>query len=262
MSPAARLASRPALAVSAALLALTLGLSGCATTPTATSDPSPVPAPVAEPKLMPADPLSGTGPSGQFPGDEFPIPTDARSLVLEFACEGGSFFQVEIGDSMALGQDPLTGSCDGSTELAWPISSRTQPTIQVWTGDEVEWVATPTFSTAEFVTDEALAADCSGLVDVYSAITNAEEGFVTYKAFGREEWTTRMTDAIDALKALAAASTSNVSSDLATISQGLPVLDDVEPGQIRSDLYSQLDPIGRRCAMNHTPLVVNAEFGG
>jgi hypothetical protein len=44
------------------------------------------------------DRVSGVGSAG-FPGVAFPIPGDAKSVVISFVCDGSDPFSVELGES-------------------------------------------------------------------------------------------------------------------------------------------------------------------
>jgi hypothetical protein len=141
-----------------------LVISGCATSPSAAGVADGTPEPTASTPSAgaagEAAAVSGVGPTG-FPGVEFPIPADARSVVIDFVCDGGDSFSVELGDSMMLGQAPLGGTCDGGGAPAWPVTEQTGSTLSVRVGEDVAWVATSEFSPEEFATDAATAADCA-----------------------------------------------------------------------------------------------------
>ncbi len=249
---------RPAAVLLASVLAA-LVLAGCAT-PVA-SPSGGVERPATPAVVILAEAVTGTG-ATEFPGVEFPIPAESRSVVIEFSCVSDEgWFTVELGDSMMLGQGVLDGPCDGAHELAWPIVDRTTETLHVGVADGEEWTAVPSFSTGEFVFDTALTADCEAFSGIYSALTNADDGYGHYDAFGVEEWAARVEGAVDDLAALAAQS----GSRLAELFAQAPQIGD-GPGQALSDLQrdwgTQLSEIGRACNVNHTPLVINAEFGG
>lgn len=109
---------RPALLVPAA--AALLVLAGCTPTDTATQLPDPEPATEV---TLSTEHLEGTGTTG-VPGAALPIPADARSLVVDFTCEGGGEFAVELGDAMVLGQATFNGTCDGSSSSRGPSPRR------------------------------------------------------------------------------------------------------------------------------------------
>lgn len=225
--------------------------------PAAPEDPAPEPSATA----LTGEPVSGRGPTESFPGVPFPIPSGARSLVLDFECTGGDSFSVELGDSMMLGQAPLTGSCDGVQELAWPVPGGTGSTLYVTIPEQVDWVASPRFSTAEFAVDAALAGECEAFSEVYSAFVNADVGYTHYDAFDAAEWATRVDEASAELGTLAEGSQTTLGDAFAQLR--LIVSD---PGRtVGEALTGTEDPIGRihhSCATNHTPVITMAEFGG
>ena len=206
------------------------------------------------------DRVSGVGSAG-FPGVAFPIPGDAKSVVISFVCDGSDPFSVELGDSMALRQSPLGGTCGEPVELAWPILPATGETLSVMVTGETAWSATPTFSTEEFAYDRALEADCTAFADVYSALTNADSGFVHYGAFDETDWRTRVDAATQELAALAAGSSSGIRVELESMSTALAETGRV-PGQSMAGTEAALGRVTVACNANHTPLVLSAEFGG
>lgn len=249
---------RAAAAGSVALLALLAG--GC----TALAEPAPIAADTSIDE-SPADPppvdtVTVVGPTG-FPGIDFPIPAFARSLAIDFACEGGSPFSVELGDSMMLGQSPLTGLCEGSTKLAWPVSERTAPTLSVTVADGVEWSAAFAFFEDEFATDEALTAECEQFSESLSALLNADNGLLVYAAFGEAEWSERVSQAAAELVALQSST-----SELGDAFEGLRALATdpaVAPGFMSGPAAEQsLQQASSVCGANQTPVIIMGEFGG
>lgn len=242
--------------------ALTLALSGCTAVSTA---PSPTPTPTVEAGQaaaldLSAEPLSGNGPAEPYPGVEFPIPEGARSVAIDFSCEGGGPFTLEVGDSMALNQAVLAGTCSGTTSLAWPVSEKTRNTLSVWLPAGVAWTATPHFSLDEFESDPAIAAECGAFGEIYSALSNADQGYLRYQAFGFDEWTTRVDAAAADLSDLAETSTTDMASGFAEL-LAIVQSPDRAPGNIGATLNIN-ELIGDSCGVNHTPLVLTAEFGG
>lgn len=220
-----------------------------------TAGPSPSSSPVR------AESASGTGPT-VFPGVDFPIPADARSVVVDFDCAGGGTFSLELGDSMMLGQAPLSGTCDGTTQLAWPVTERTGPTLYVVVSEGVDWVATPTFSSEEFAFDAAITADCEGFSNVWSALQNADTGYTDYNAFDAAEWTSRVDRALDDLESLAASSQSRLGDTFAqfqsVVTDPAPTVGSVMTAAARDTIGS----ITQACDANQTPLILKGEFGG
>ncbi|QLD11506.1 hypothetical protein [Microbacterium oleivorans] len=238
-----------------------LAISGCATSPSVAGSTDGSPEPVSSPTTAAGGAVSGVGPTG-FPGVEFPIPADARSVVVDFVCHGGGSFSVELGDSMMLGQAMLGGVCDGGAELSWPVTERTGPTLSVHVGDDVEWVATPAFSTEEFATDAATAADCERFIDIFSALANADAGFSTYRAFDEAEWGARVDGAAVELDALAASAASALRDSFVELSGA--VSDPARsPGAVLvGPAADHIAAISQVCDANQTPLHIRAEFGG
>jgi len=242
-------------------MGLALALTGCSA-PAASEVPSPSPTTSqAEPTAIAAAPVSGTGPTG-FPGVDFPIPDDARSVTIDFECADG-VYTVELGDSMMLGQGPLFGTCDGVVPLSWPITERTGPTLSVGVADGVDWSATPRFSTDEFAYDSALTADCERFAGVYSALMNADSGYTHYSAFDETEWAARVDRATEELATLA----STAKSDLAASFRMLESMvrdPDRAVGAAASTVAFQeaTGGISQACNANHTPVILSAEFGG
>lgn len=258
-SPALRDRAR-ASAVAVTLLAITL--SGC-TAGTSSADPTPAVTPVAaDPPSgqLSADPITGTGPS-PYPGTAFPLNDGARSVVVEFACEGGHPFSVELGDSMAQGQAPLSGTCDGLSELAWPLTGRVTSTLSIVIPEGVEWSATPLFSTAPFPTDPLIAIECEAFSTPLSAIVNAESGFTTYAAFDVAEWERRMDGAAERLDQLADLSTTVLADSFAQLAEVAADRDRI-PGDLLISTDGAVSAISEACNQNQTPFSILAEFGG
>lgn len=253
-------ARRHRLAASAVLV-LAVVLSGCATATGAAPTPVPSqPSPSGTPQA--AQPVSGTGPTAAFPaGAALPIPAGAHSLTVDFACTGGGRYEVELGDSMMLGQSPLRGTCDGTHQLAWPLTARTQGVLHVTVPGGVAWAATPHFSSDEFQADAGLTADCKAFSAVYSALTNADEGFTQYKAFGADEWTTRVDQAATDLATAAKASTPALRAQFASL-LAIVSAPSRSVGSVLAGTGDPIAQISRACDTNQTPVVVTAEFGG
>lgn len=219
------------------------------------------PTPSSSPSSVQANFISGTGPT-VFPGADFPLPGDARSVVIDFECVGGGPFSVELGDSMMLGQAPLSGTCDGATQLAWPVTERTGPTLHVVVNEGVDWVATARFSTEEFAFDAAITADCQGFSGVWSALQNADTGYNDYNAFDAAEWNSRVDEALDDLEMLVASSQSRLGDTFAQfrniVTDPAPTVGAVMTAAAREPIVS----ISQACDANQTPLILQGEFGG
>ena len=237
-----------------------VALSGCAGS---ASGPAPAATTTPEPSatIIPADAVSGTG-STELGGIEFVIPDGATSVVIAFECSGGGRYAVELGDSMMLGQAVLQGTCEGKTDLAWPIEDRTEELLLVRISDGVEWSATPTFSTAPFVYDEELTADCATFAEAYSALMNADQGYTLYDAFGEDEWTQRVDDAAADLAALAKTADPAITEGVARL-RDLASDPDRTTGEVLSaDAHTAIRSVSQVCDLNQSPLILSGEFGG
>ncbi|WAB83488.1 hypothetical protein OVN20_10535 [Microcella daejeonensis] len=259
-SPARRDRARAA-AVTVALLALTV--SGC----TAGTSPSAGPSPAATPAAadppsgqISAEPVTGTGPS-PYPGNDLPLTDGARSVIIEFACEGGHEFSVELGDSMAQGQAPLSGTSDGVTDLAWPVTGRASTSLSVVIPEGVDWSATPLFSAEEFFIDPDLEAECERAIVPLSALSNAESGFTVYAAFDETEWASRLDGAATELAAMGAESRTSLADSFTQLAAIASASDRV-PGELLARTQEAHNRVSATCAENQTAIYTIAEFGG
>ncbi|WP_051662210.1 MULTISPECIES: hypothetical protein [unclassified Microbacterium] len=255
---------RPALGAASAFAALVVMLAGC-TAAEPEADPTPTATATATGETMVSvsvdgPEISGTGPTEPFPGVDFPLREGMRSVTIDFTCDGGGPFRVELGDPMTLGQATLSGTCDGTTALVWPITEETGPTLNVWVTNDVAWTATPHFSTAEFLRDEAITTECDAFSDIYSAFSNADIGYTEYQAFDQAEWTRRVDAAIVDLETLAGASETTMSDPFTALLSWVQG-DGHTPGALLQDT-SLIDPISDTCNTNHSPLILIGEFGG
>jgi hypothetical protein len=237
-----------------------VALSGCAGSasgpaPTATATPEP------SATIIPAEAISGTG-STELGGVEFAIPEGAKSVVIAFECDGGGRYAVELGDSMALGQAFLQGTCEGTADLAWPIEDRTEELLLVRVSDGVEWSATPTFSTAPFVYDEELTADCATFAEAYSALMNADQGYTLYDAFGEDEWTQRVDGAAADLAALAETADPAIAEGVASLRDLASDPDRTTGAVLSTEAMTAIGPVSQTCDKNQSPLILSGEFGG
>lgn len=256
-----RRSRRAAVAASLGLLVGALLLAGCAMG-TSASGPESTPA-TPEPTLTPllAEPFSGEGPT-EDPGLDFPIPRGAKSVSIAFECEGGEHYAVEVGDTMMTGQAMLHGLCDGTQELAWPITNQTIPTLRVVVTAGVPWVATPTFSREEFLYDTAVTEDCERFSDIYSAFMNADQGFTLYAAFGEEEWVDRVDTAVGNLSELAVTASPSLADPFAKVHANASSADRTVGEVLTDDTRSTIEEITQVCDANQTPLILMGEFGG
>ncbi len=257
---------RPALGAAAAFAALVVMLAGCtAAEPEADPTPTATATATATGETMVSvsvdgPEISGTGPTEPFPGVDFPLREGMRSVTIDFTCDGGGPFRVELGDPMTLGQATLSGTCDGTTALVWPITEETGPTLNVWVTNDVAWTATPHFSTAEFVRDEAITTECDAFSEVYSALSNADIGYTEYQAFDQAEWTRRVDAAIVDLETLSG----RLGDDHVRPVHRPALLGAGRRPHARSaaERYELIDPISDTCNTNHSPLILIGEFGG
>lgn len=255
---------RPALGAAAAFAALVVMLAGC-TAAEPEADPTPTATATATGETVAqvsttGPVITGTGPTEPYPGVDFPLPDHARSVTIDFECEGGLNFHLEVGDPMAAGEAALRGTCDGITSLTWPVTEQTAPKLFVWTPEDVAWTATPHFSTAEFLRDEAITTECDAFSDIYSAFSNADIGYTEYQAFDQAEWTRRVDAAIVDLETLAGASETTMSDPFTALLSWVQG-DGHTPGALLNDT-SLIDPISDTCNTNHSPLILIGEFGG
>lgn len=243
------------------MIAMTaIALSGCASSDAGTTSES-APATPDSSATAVIESVSGQG-STEFPGVEFPIPDDAQSVVVDFECVGGGNYSVELGDSMMLGQTPLSGPCDGTAQLSWPVTERTGPTLHVVVSDGARWVATPRFSAAEFDHDTALKTDCEQFSDVFSALMNADSGYTHHGAFDAAEWASRVDQAATDLGTLAASAQSTLGGAFARLQTIVTASSRTVGAVLTETARGPIDEISRACEINHTPLILKAEFGG
>lgn len=241
--------------------ALSLLLGGCATAAPQAAGSGPAPSAAGATEPTAGESLSGVGPTAPFPaGLDLEIPEGTRSATIEFECSTGRF-QVELGDSMMLGQSPVSGTCGEAGQMSWPVTEQTAPVLHIMVDEGVEWTAEARFSPDDFTFDQAITADCKAFSLAYSALFNADTGYSHYQAFDAAEWTTRVDDAAAQLGVAAAASTSALGEQFSAV-QGIVA----DPARVvGSALAGTETPIGlilQACDANQTPVVTTAEFGG
>lgn len=244
--------------VVAALVAFTLTGCGAGAAGVASAPETSTPEPTAT--LIPGEAVSGTESTG-FDGVDFPIPTSAQSVTIAFECSSG-FYMVEFGDTMALGLAALRGACDGPQELGWPVLAGSEPSLEVSVGEGVEWTATPTFSTAPFVRDDALTDDCDEFAPSYSALMNADQGFTLYDAFGADEWTTRVDGAAADIAVLAKNAHPVIADAVARVAAIASDPNRTIGAALTPDASAAIEEITQACNANQTPLILDGEFGG
>lgn len=245
------------------IAALAIALSGCgAASDGPTADATPTPTVTAEVVAvdLSAEPISGVGPTWPHPGVPFPVPEGARSVTLDVECTGGERFEIGVLTAMSLDNVQLARTCTGLQSLDWPVAKSASPTLYIWVPDGVAWTVTPHFSADEFETDETIAAECAAFGEIYSALMNADQGYGTYQAFGLDEWTARVDAAAADLDELAASSETSMAPGFTQLLEMMRSPERI-PGEISTGVILN-DLIGDACGVNHTPMVVNAEFGG
>jgi len=243
----------------AGLVALAAVTSGCATTSGASPQQTAT-ATVERPAAETTDePVSGVGATG-WPGVDFALPADARSVSMDFTCDGSGPYTVELGDSMAANLAMISGSCDAKKPLEWPIDAETVPMLVVTVEDGIAWKAVPHFSSEEFTRDAAVTAECAAFSDIYSALMNADQGYGRYQAFDAAEWSRRVETASSQLDDLAAASTSALRAPLTAMSEAVAALS--EPGTALVGTEEPAAQVRAACDANQTPFFLTAEFGG
>lgn len=250
------------LPIGAVFAAATIMLSGCsAARPSDDSSPSPTVSSTAE-AIVTRDgaPITGTG-TGMPLDVAFLIPDgDFRSVALAVDCVGDVTFQVGISDPRGEGLSLQRGTCGGTATFEWPLTSTTAKSLTVVVEDGVEWSITPSFSTAEFFVDPAIAADCAAYSTAYGLIYNADIGYTRYDDVDEAEWNERIDTAADALADLADESSSRLAETFADL---VPILRD--PQRVLGDMMSstrvQNSTISEICSANQSQVTFDADYG-
>lgn len=188
------------------------------------------------------------------------IPAGAQSVTIDFECTTGDF-QIELGDSMMLGQSPLGGTCGEVQQLAWPLTERTDPVLHVAVEDGVEWTAETRFSTAAFRADEAITVDCATFSEIYSALVSADTGFTFYETVDADDWQSRIDAAAAALSDAAETAQSDLGEQFSAVA--VVVSDRSRTvGNSMAGAEAPLAAVHRACNLNQTPVITTSEFGG
>ena len=243
-----------------------LVLCGCAATPPEDdATPTPTPTPTATTMAIVSidgAPITGTGTSvGMQQGIPFPIPEgDFRSVVLVVDCDGDGTIQVGIDDPTDSGLSFQRGACSETTTLEWPLTANTEKSLTVAIAEGVAWSITPRFSTAEFLVDPAIAADCTAYSKAYSLIYNADVGYSRYDDVDEEEWNERIDTAAAALADLADSSSSRLAEPFGEL---VPILRNPQrvPGDIMSAIGAQNSTISEACSANQSQVTFSADYG-
>lgn len=238
-----------------------LGLTGCATGTVGAAPTSASPTPEPTVVVTEGEPVTGTGPT-EMAGAPLTIPEGAQSVTIVFECEGPGETVVELGDSMRLEQAVLHGPCDGARELSWPLTDETEPVLSVMIPEGVAWTATPTYSTAPFVYDEAVTEDCATFADLYSALMNADSGYTNYDAFGQDEWTERVDDAVGHLAELAVTAAPALADAVAGVHATVSGPEREVGHVLTHEAVDAIGMVSQACDANQTPLILTGEFGG
>ncbi|MEW1835214.1 hypothetical protein [Microbacterium sp. NPDC079995] len=256
------------------LTAVAMILAGCASTagvasiaqtpevsPSVTPEATPVVAPAAD-AVLGEQTVTGVGPRSEEK-IALTVPDGTRTVHVDLTCAAESRFTAELGDSMMLGQAPLSGACDGSRTLAWPWIAQSAPELSLWVEPEVEWAAVVTYSPDAFAQDEVLVEECAAYSQIHSQVTNADDGYGFYAAFGADEWNARMDAAARAAEVLAASSLTVLADEFAAVRTVLAERSPIPGGMTEVQEYWETQrPIAEACAWNHSEIVVTAEFGG
>lgn len=247
---------------SAALAALVVVVvSGCSTPSGTATSPGPSETPMATSGLA-VEVLSGLGAGFAEPTTHpLTVPDEAQSVVVQFGCAGGHDFFVEVGDSMMLGQSPISGVCDGLSYLSLPIEGGSDTSVRVSIPEGVRWVAQTSYSREPFESDPTLAQECEAFAGSYSALFNADQGFSEYQEVTAEEWEVRVDAAAAELDATAENS-SSILRELLIDLQSVVTREDKEVGSALNSADEAVTLAIKICGANQTPVVISAEFGG
>lgn len=223
--------------------------------------PRPTPTPEADP-VIGQQTVSGVGPQSE---ERVPlaVPRGTRTVLIDLACDAETRYGAELGDAMMLGQASLSGDCDGERTLAWPWVSGSSGLLSLWVAPEVGWTASVTYSSDPFPQDPAMVTECEAYSQAYSAVSNADNGFGYYAAFGADEWNERMDAAARSLAALAESSRTILVDEFAAMHTVLAERSPIAGGMTETqEFWAVQNSINETCAWNHSEIVVYAEFGG
>lgn len=106
-------------------------------------------------------------------------------------------------------------------------------------------------------------APCSRISEIYSALFNADTGYTQYSAFGVEEWASRVDAASAELAHLANSAESSLHEAFIRMSAAVSDPNRVVGSAVTTAAAQEpLGEIGETCAVNQTPVTIQAEFGG
>lgn len=240
------------------------GASPTAEVPVIAAAPSPSPSPTTEPSPASSSVIATQEIAGSGPGAvTLDVPAGTRSVQIQLTCDPAERFTAELGDSMMLGQAPQSGPCDPERVLSWPWEARSAPDLTLGLTPEVEWSASVSYLSEPFPQDAVLAEECELFSGVYSQVTNADEGYGFYAAFGADEWNRRLDAAADAADMLAASSSTALAPYLRSLHTVLAERSPIPGGMTEvQEFWDAQNPIAQLCAVNHSEVYVLAEFGG
>jgi hypothetical protein len=224
--------------------------------------PDATPGPPTEPPVLelvepaPAA-MSGRG-SAYDPALVLDIPEGSQSLRIDFHCAGPGDFSVSVGSGQAVFGGSHYATCDGASDFTWPITETFRTTMAIVADPRATWTATPTFSSAPFVPDLSVSADCDATSPVLSAFSNADLGYTVYSAFDETEWRSRIARATAELDALIASTQSSLRLPLVDLRSQLSTV----AGSSLERAHDSIGAVHRVCNRNHTAIYYVAEFGG
>lgn len=237
-----------ALSMSAALI-----LTGCAAEAPKASSPSTKPA--VDSDEWPVVTMGGKGRLEH----QVDVPAGAQSMLVTFACTSGPF-------SLSTNSDMhRSGSCGGLRSLHLPLPEHAKMILTVGVPDDTTFSLTAVFRTDAATPDTDIAAECTKLSSIYSAILNAEEGFAQGDV-PTAEWTSIVDQAASDLTKLTATSSGLIGQRLPAVLAEITGPNAV-PGKLLvheplNDSDAARDIIGQACDGNGTPLALSANYGG
>lgn len=236
-------------------------LSGCTASPPSET-PSPSPSVESAMAVITKNGPAITGTGTGTPADvAFPIPEgDFRSVSLVVECLGGATFHVGITDPAGEGLSLQSGTCGDTATFEWPLTRSTVQSLTVVVAEGVTWSVTPSFSTAEFFVDPAIAEDCAAYSTAYGLIYNADIGYTRYDDVDEAEWNERIDTAADSLADLADSSSSRLAESFAEL---VPILRDPQRvlGDVMSSIRVQNSTISEICSANQSQVRFDADYG-
>jgi len=234
-------------------IATALVLTGCATEAPKASSPSTKTAVDST-----AWPVVALGGQGQLERS-VEVPAGVQSMLVTFACTGGSF-------SLSTNSDMhRAGSCGGLRSFHLPLPDYAKMNLTVGVPEDSTFALTAVFRTDAATPDAEIMAECHTLSTIESAIRNAEEGFIRGHV-AEAEWTSVIDQVASDLTKLAATSSGLIEQQVPAVLAELSGPNAV-PGKLlvheplnESDAARNI--IGQACEGNGTPLTLSATYGG